>query len=532
MFGESTSTGNTNAIIVSGTNSNYATGNGSIGLQILCNDFTGNTNDIGVINGNMGKKQGFASGNDYLPTGNQFNIAAPSDMEFRTQFQNNFWGNYTSFDFGSYLYLQNDDNSSIQNGFDRELEYGRYTEVVLNGNGGVFPFLMNGIGYTQSYCQSRNSTCSELISEINGYDENLGKLEADYANRLDGGNTQLLLADIRTNSASANYNLGGYMSDECFYAILDAMENNPSYYVPILIDNSPLPEHIYQIAMGKNIPEIYKDALTLYQAGENSRVVAEREMSALRQSVSYNESMLMNQALNNDSVPSERLMAIAYFGDKNTLQSKINVYKLNCANGNYTAALANLSDIGSNASADNYEISTFCEVNRLYIGVMTNLQRASLDTSFLHSAVDDNNYLYSALAQVLYEYATDSITYHYTPLFVDEVQARFQKAEDGENPSLFNVYPNPTSGIVNVEFNANVSEEISSFCEKYGISTIHNCTEIKIEVFDIKSRLLMTMNSNLQEPIQIDLSEYPPSDYTIRIKDCNDKLLVFKVVKI
>lgn len=30
----------------------------------------------------------------------------------------------------------------------------------------------------------------------------------------------------------------------------------------------------------------------------------------------------------------------------------------------------------------------------------------------------------------------------------------------------------------------------------------------------------------------VDLSEYPPSDYTIRIKDCNNNLLVFKVVKI
>ena len=163
---------------------------------------------------------------------------------------------------------------------------------------------------------------------------------------------------------------------------------------------------------------------------------------------------------------------------------------------------------------------------------MTNLQSASLDTSFLHSAIDDNNYLYSALAQTLYEYATDSITEHYTPLFIDELQSRFLKADEPENPSLFNIYPNPTSGIVNIEFNANISEEISSFCEKYGISIIRNCKEVKIEVFDINSRLLMTMNRSLQEPIQVDLSEYPPSDYTIRIKDCDEKLLFFKIIKI
>ncbi|MBQ6277928.1 MAG: zinc-dependent metalloprotease [Bacteroidales bacterium] len=533
IFGVSSSTGSTNAIIVSGTNSNYPTGNGSTGLQILCNDFTGNTNDIGVINGNMGSWQGFASGNEYLPTGNQFNIASPSTMEFRTQFQNNFLGNYTSFDIGPYTYYQHDDGyNNIQNGFDRELEQGRYTEVILNGNGGVFPYTKQGIGYSQSYCQSRNSTCSELISEINGYDNNLEKLEVDYATRLDGGNTQSLLADIRTNSASANYDLNGFVSDECFYAILDEIENNPSYYVSILIENSPLPEHIYRIAMSKNIPVIYKDVLTLYQTGESSRVAAEREISALRQSLSYNESMLMYQAMNNDSVPSERLMAIAYFSDRNTLQSKINVYKLNCANGNYTAALANLSDIGSNFSVDNYEISTFCEVNRLYIGVMTNLQRTSLDTSFLHSAVDDNNYLYSALAQTLYEYATDSITEHYTPLFIDEVQPRFLKEDDNDDSPFFIVYPNPTTSIVNIEFIANLDESLISFCEKYGVPTIFDCKKINVEVYDVNSRLIMSQEASIQELLQIDLSNYPSAEYTIRIKDCNANLLLYKVVKI
>ena len=532
VFGKSSTSGSTNAIIVSGTNSNYPIGNGNTGLQIVCNNFTGNTNDIGVINGNMGSSQGFPDGADYLPTGNQFNITAPSSMEFRTQFQNNFLGNYTSFDLGAYTYYQHDDSYSIQNGFERELESGRYTEVVVNGHGGVSPSTIFEYGYNASYCQSRNSTCAELISEINDYEDNLEKLEANYETRLDGGNTQSLLADIQTNSSSANYDLNGFMSDDCFYAILDEIENNPSYYVSILIENSPLPEHIYRIAMNKNIPEIYKNTLALYQSGANTRVLADREMSALRQNISYNESMLMNHALNNDSVPSERQMAMAYFSEKNDLQSRINVYRLNCANGNYTAALANLSDIGSNSSANNYEISTFCEVNRLYIGVMTNMQRASLDTSFLHSAVDDNNYLYSALAQVLYEYATDSMTYHYTPLFIDEVQPRFLKAEDTENPSLFNIYPNPTSGIVNIEFNANISEDILSFCEKYGISTIYNCNEVKIEVFDVNSRLIMSMNRNLQESIQIDFSGYPPSEYAIRIKDCNDNLLIFKIIKI
>lgn len=531
VFGESSITGSTNAIIVSGTNSNYATGNSSTGLQILCNDFTGNTNDIGVINGNMAKEQGFASGNVYMPTGNQFNIAAPSAMEFRTQFQNNFWGNYTSFDFGAYTYYQHDDVYSIENGFERELEQGRYTEAVLNGSGGVIPDTKENYGYDQSYCQSRNTTCTELISEISSYDDNLGKHEEDYATRLDGGNTQSLLADIRTNSSSANYDLNGFMSDECFYAILDEIENNPSYYISILIENSPLPEHIYRIAMSKNIPEIYKDALTLYQAGENSRVVAEKEISALRQNISYNESMLMNQALNNDSVPSVRLMALAYFGDKNDLQSKINVYRLNCASGNYSVALTTLSDIEVNSTMDNYEISTFCELNRIYIGVITNSPNTSLDTSFLRNAVNEQNYLYSALAKVLYEYVTGNMTYHYTPTFIDEVQPRFLKADTENDFPFFNIYPNPTNGIVNIEYNANMDETMMSFCEKYGLPTIFDCERISIDVYDVNSRLIMSLESSIQEQLQVDLSNYPSSEYTIRIIDCNDGQTTFKIVK-
>lgn len=531
VFGESSITGSTNAIIVSGTNSNYATGNSSTGLQILCNDFTGNTNDIGVINGNMAKEQGFASGNVYMPTGNQFNIAAPSAMEFRTQFQNNFWGNYTSFDFGAYTYYQHDDVYSIENGFERELEQGRYTEAVLNGSGGVIPDTKENYGYDQSYCQSRNTTCTELISEISSYDDNLGKHEEDYATRLDGGNTQSLLADIRTNSSSANYDLNGFMSDECFYAILDEIENNPSYYISILIENSPLPEHIYRIAMSKNISEIYKNTLALYQSGENTRVIADREMSALRQSISYNESMLMNQALNNDSIPSERLMALAYFGDKNDLQSKINVYRLNCASGNYSVALTTLSDIEVNSTMDNYEISTFCELNRIYIGVITNSPNTSLDTSFLRNAVNEQNYLYSALAKVLYEYVTGNMTYHYTPTFIDEVQPRFLKADAENDFPFFNIYPNPTNGIVNIEYNANMDETMMSFCEKYGLPTIFDCERISIDVYDVNSRLIMSLESSIQEQLQVDLSNYPSSEYTIRIIDCNDGQTTFKIVK-
>lgn len=536
VFGESSTTGSTNAIIVSGTNSDYNPNNiGQTynGLQIVCNDFTGNTNDIGVINGNMGSEQGFPNETNYLPAGNQFNINAPSAFEFRTQFQSYlFIGDYTYFDLGPYSYYQHDDDFGISNGFDRELESGRYTEVVLNGHGGVIPSTIFEYGYNASYCQSRNSTCTELLSEINDYSDTLEKFEADYSNRLDGGNTQSLLANIQSNSTSVNYDMDGFMSDECFYAILDEIENNPSYFISILIDNSPLPEHIYRIAMTKNIPEIYKNTLALYQSGDNSRVIVDREMSALRQSISYNESMLMNNALNNDSVPSERFMVMAYFSDKTDLQSKINVYRLNCASGNYTEALANLSSIESNTAVNNYEISKFCEVNRLYIGVITNSPNTFLDTTLLRNAVNEQNYLYSALAQVLYEYATDSITYHYTPTFIDEVQPRFMKADGDDEFPVFNVYPNPTNGIVNIELNVNMDEKIRSFCEKYGVSTIFDCEKISIEVYDVNSRLIMLEESNIQEPMQIDLSNYPPSNYTIRIKDCNDNLLLFKVVKI
>lgn len=536
VFGESSTTGSTNAIIVSGTNSDYDPNNSGQtynGLQIVCNGFIGNTNDIGVINGNMGQMQGIVSGNIYHPAGNQFNINAPSTFEFRTQFQNSFWGNYTSYDFGPYTYYQHDDDyNNIQNGFARELEQGRYTEVVVNGHGGVIPSTIFEYGYNASYCQSRNSTCAELISEINDYGDNLEKLEADYVARLDGGNTQSLLADIQTNSTLVNYDMDGFMSDECFYAILDEIENNPSYFISILIDNSPLPEHIYRIAMTKNIPEIYKNTLALYQSGENSRVIADKEISALRQSISYNESMLMNNAMNNDSIPSERLMVMAYFSDKTDLQSKINVYRLNCASGNYTEALVNLSSIESNTTVNNYEISKFCEVNRLYIGVITNSPNTFLDTTLLRNAVNEQNYLYSALAQVLYEYATDSITYHYTPTFIDEVQPRFMKADGDDEFPVFNVYPNPTNGIVNIELNVNMDEKIRSFCEKYGVSTIFDCEKISIEVYDVNSRLIMLEESSIQEPMQIDLSKYPPSNYTIRIKDCNGNLLLFKVVKI
>lgn len=62
--------------------------------------------------------------------------------------------------------------------------------------------------------------------------------------------------------------------------------------------------------------------------------------------------------------------------------------------------------------------------------------------------------------------------------------------------------------------------------------TIFDCKKINVEVYDVNSRLIMSQEASIQELLQIDLSNYPSAEYTIRIKDCNANLLLYKVVKI
>ncbi|MBO4615349.1 MAG: T9SS type A sorting domain-containing protein [Bacteroidales bacterium] len=154
----------------------------------------------------------------------------------------------------------------------------------------------------------------------------------------------------------------------------------------------------------------------------------------------------------------------------------------------------------------------------------------------LLSAIADSSYLYSGMAETLYEYAFDTILPKYTPEF-DEIIAPKNLITEQEsleiNSDLFEIYPNPTPDHVNVRLNADVyTEDVKEYFSNYGIKYGTECLKLDINLYDINSRLLESKNYYIDEEININLKDYISGTYIIEIKNCFDKVVVRKIVKI
>lgn len=154
----------------------------------------------------------------------------------------------------------------------------------------------------------------------------------------------------------------------------------------------------------------------------------------------------------------------------------------------------------------------------------------------LLSAIADSSYLYSGMAETLYEYAFDTILPKYTPDFEDILTPKnliIEQEPIEVNSNLFEVYPNPTSDYVNVRLNADVyTDDVKEYFSNYGTNYGTECLRLSINLYDINSRLLESKNYYIDEEININLKDYISGTYIIEIKNCFDKVVVRKIVKI
>ena len=154
----------------------------------------------------------------------------------------------------------------------------------------------------------------------------------------------------------------------------------------------------------------------------------------------------------------------------------------------------------------------------------------------LLSAIADSSYLYSGMAETLYEYAFDTILPKYTPDFEDILTPKnliIEQEPIEVNSNLFEVYPNPTSDYVNVRLNADVyTDDVKEYFNKYGTKYGTECLKLSISLYDINSRLLEIKNCYIDKEININLKDYVSGTYLIEIKNCFDKVVVRKIIKI
>ena len=516
-----------NAIKVIGQNSDYGIdgGEGYLGVQFLCNDFVSNTNDIGVINGNMRKLQGERN----APTGNQFSIRNPSRYQFLVNC-NDTWQIPRG-----YTYFQHNDNdfNSVNNGFIRELQIGRYEGVTPRPS----PF-----GYNESYCQTRSYTVTELISEIPSLEVSVAEKEKKYAEKLDGGNTNALLSQISQMSLFNmppvwNFYKDGYLSDTVFLSLAEKIQYYPAYITSILVQNSPLPSHIFDKVMDKDFSILLKLVLQLCQIGESPRVDAENEIAGLKQNILENETLLEYEGHNIDSIATELEAVVKYFEDKGSADAKERLFRLYISTYSYQMAGKMLTEL---QSINSVKYGRYADIGWLYLHTISDtvdwkpdLQKNEM---LLLSAIADSSYLYSGMAETLYEYAFDTILPKYTPDFEDILTPKnliIEQEPIEVNSNLFEVYPNPTSDYVNVRLNADVyTDDVKEYFNNYGTKYGTECLKLNINIYDINSHLLESKNYYIDEEIKLNLKNYISGTYLIEIRNCFDKIVLRKIIKI
>ena len=191
-------------------------------------------------------------------------------------------------------------------------------------------------------------------------------------------------------------------------------------------------------------------------------------------------------------------------------------------------------------SSDNTKYGRYADIGWLYLHTISDtvdwkpdLQKNEM---LLLSAIADSSYLYSGMAETLYEYAFDTILPKYTPEFEDVITPKKVMTEEINNDifsDLFDIYPNPTSDDVYIKINANFySEEVKEYFSTYGIVYGPECLIIRLNLYDIEGHLLYSDNRYIDENMSINLKDYVSGTYMLEIRNCFDKVVLKKIIKL
>ena len=222
-----------------------------------------------------------------------------------------------------------------------------------------------------------------------------------------------------------------------------------------------------------------------------------------------------------------------YFASKTDIDSKAMACNILVSADNYDDAHQQISAIRSFGTT---EALNFAEVIDMYISTMdTSMTKNILKQRYnqLNDLIADNSPTYSGLAKTLYEYAFDTILPKYTPLFEDDLPSKTTMDETISEFYPYAIYPNPTSDFIDIELDSNeLNDGIIDFLKRYRIENIKDCEAIQVNIYDINSRLLSTGKYKYDQPININVSEYPSGTYMVEIRSCYNKIIQTKVVKI
>ncbi len=148
-----------------------------------------------------------------------------------------------------------------------------------------------------------------------------------------------------------------------------------------------------------------------------------------------------------------------------------------------------------------------------------------MNQEFLREAALDFSPMYSGKAQTLYELATDSVFIEYTPLPYEEILPRNVIIEQEEDIFMadLNIYPNPTRDKLYIEYNfmSYTEEGNEDLLKILGYQKKSDCSSGEIKIYTIDGKLIISKTLEQQSGIEsVDMKNYPPASYLIKITDC------------
>ena len=286
------------------------------------------------------------------------------------------------------------------------------------------------------------------------------------------------------------------------------------------------------------------------QTGMNSRDRLQSSIDDGKQKIAVLESEMFHEAINNDTITAVKDTVLTYLRGKTdyTYNDAISEYKLQLSKKDYVAvrdALKSIYGMTTGMEQDlRDELTTFCSVNNIYVDYLTATSDAEAakildgNSATLLSAVNDSSPLYSGLAEILYEKYADGIFLEYTPLPEMIITNKSMIVSKESDTTLFApyvaIYPNPTDGMVFVEYNFEYAKEngIEFLLYVLGKSHIDNCNNGILNLYSSDLKILFTHNFDQKAGLYgIDLGKYPNGAYFIEIIDCYGNTKTLKIIK-
>ena len=142
------------------------------------------------------------------------------------------------------------------------------------------------------------------------------------------------------------------------------------------------------------------------------------------------------------------------------------------------------------------------------------------------------------MAEVLYEKYADGVFLEYTPLPEMAISNKSMIVSEEPDATLFApyiaIYPNPTDGMVFVEYNFEYSKEsgIEFLLDVLGKPHVEDCDNGTLNLFSPDSKILFNMQLVQSAGIAvIDLSSYPAGTYFVEVLDCIGNASSLKIIK-